>query len=113
MKDLETDDEEYRDNAIEAAREALRKARKLDARSEELEGAIIGLGKTMKHMCEDLDARVQEIAGLESKVEETAPSAAALRGLVAMVYDVERRLITPRELVQYVKDTFEEDGESK
>ena len=113
MTDLLTDDEDYTDETLEWARELLREARKLEPRNEAIEKTIVQLGKRMKEMVDNLSARYEEVAGLESQIREMQPVADAAHVLVEKTYDVGRRLITPNELVQYVRGNFEEDGEPK
>lgn len=111
MKELEAD-EDYRDATVESLREALRAARTRLAPEdrEEVVGRLVAAGKRVKQMASDLETREDEVSALEDRLEEAEPAAKELLAIVGMVYDMERRLITPRELVQMVRDNYHEDG---
>ncbi len=66
------------------------------------------LGKRAKQLIEDIVEREEEIEKLELELEEATPVAGELSAFIQMVYDMDRRLITPRELIDNVKASHDE-----
>ena len=74
---------------------------------DELIEIITAVGMRMRQVIEDLKEIDAAASGLEDELSDLEMDKASALRLVEMVQDMERRIVTPRELITYVRENFE------